>query len=71
MRALIYFGNYGMVLVVSSQSVRLGFGHKLGVTNKLTYNPASIVRSNRVRIAPSLLLSEITSRTRPWFLVSA
>ena len=35
------------------------------------YSPASMALSNRKRIAPSLLLSEITKHTRPWLEVSA
>jgi len=35
------------------------------------YSPVSMARSSRKRIALSLLLSEITKRTRPCFEVSA
>jgi hypothetical protein len=35
------------------------------------YSPDSIARSSRKRISPSLLVSEITKRTRPWLEVSA
>ena len=35
------------------------------------YSPASMALSSWKRIAPSLLLSEITKRTRPCFEVSA
>ena len=35
------------------------------------YSPASMALSNRKRIAPSLLLREITKHTRPWLEVSA
>ena len=35
------------------------------------WSPDSIARSSRKRISPSLLVSEITKRTRPWLEVSA
>src|ERR1700719_4462266 len=35
------------------------------------YSPDTIARSSRKRISPSLLVSEITNRTRPWLEVSA
>jgi hypothetical protein len=38
---------------------------------KAAYSPDSIVRSSRKRISSSLLVSEITKRTRPWLEVSA
>jgi hypothetical protein len=35
------------------------------------YSSGSMALSNQERIAPSLLLSEITKHTRPWLKVSA
>jgi hypothetical protein len=35
------------------------------------YSPDWMALSSRKRIAPSLLVSEITKRTRPWLEVSA
>jgi hypothetical protein len=35
------------------------------------YSPGSMALSNQERIAPSLLLSEITKHARPWLKVSA
>ena len=44
--------------------------HRRGGRN-CGYSPDSIVRSSRKRISSSLLVSEITKRTRPWPEVSA
>ena len=44
--------------------------HRRGGRNS-GYSPDSIARSSRKRISPSLLVSEITKRTRPWLEVSA
>ena len=46
-------------------------GGVFGFEGDFGYSPDAIARSSRKRISPSLLVSAITKRTRPWLEVSA